>query len=288
MILTILKALFDRGAVLFIGIVVGVLLVVAFRTGGHPLVPLLADPPVGVAAAPAPVAAAACTDDFPLSRNVVARLRANQPLRIGVFGDSFGEGLWAATDQAFHGRDDFQVIRHSREGIGFTRYRTVNLLDDLKALLATQPIDIALIDFGANDTQGVWQDGKGSAYMTPGWQATIGDRITAYVQALRDQGAAVGWVGLPRMRRAEYDGDVQAMNRFQAALMCRLHVPFVDPVAVSEDAGHQFARELVDPETHQRYLARADDGIHMTFHGYEVIARPLLTRIARLGAPDAP
>ena len=90
------------------------------------------------------------------------------------------------------------------------------------------------------------------------------------------------------MRRAEYDGDVQAMNRFQAALMCRLHVPFVDPVAVSEDAGHQFARDLVDPDTHQRYLARADDGIHMTFHGYEVIARPLLTRVARLGAPDAP
>jgi hypothetical protein len=134
----------------------------------------------------------------------------------------------------------------------------------------------------------VWQDGKGSAYMTAGWQATIGDRIAAYVQALRDQGAAVGWVGLPRMRRPEYDADVQAMNRFQAALMCRLHVPFVDPVAVTEDGDHHFAHDLIDPDTHQRYPARAEDGVHMTFHGYEVIARPLLTRIARLGAEDTP
>jgi hypothetical protein len=284
--------LIDRGAVLFVGIAVGAVLLLAFQTDGKPLAPLLsnhtADTPALVpqAIAAKGVAAPDCHDDFPFSRSVLAGLRANRPLRIGILGDSFGEGVWAATNQHFHGNPDFAVYRMSKEATGFTRYRSLDLLEDLKSRLAKQPIDIALIDFGANDTQGIWQDGTGAAYMSGRWQAAIGDKVSAYVGYLRDRGVAVGWVGLPRMRRAEFDTDVQAMNRFYAGLMCKLHVPFVNPVGVSEDAGHGFAKELVDPASGRSYLARADDGIHMTFHGYEVIARPLLQRIAVLGSQD--
>jgi hypothetical protein len=284
--------LIDRGAVLFIGMAVGAVLMLAFQTDGRPLAPLLVNTEARAPdARPAALAAKApvlpiCHDDFPYSPNVLAGLRANRPLRIGVLGDSFGEGLWAATNQYFHTRHDFAVYRMAKEATGFTRYRSLDLLADLKSRLAQQPIDIALIDFGANDTQGIWQDGKGAAYMSARWQAAIGDKVAAYVGFLRKRGVAVGWVGLPRMRRTDFDRDVQAMNGFYAATMCRLHVPFVNPVAVSEDASHGFAKDLVDPATGKTYLARADDGIHMTFHGYEVIARPLLQRIAVLGEQD--
>jgi uncharacterized protein len=280
----------DRGAVLIVGIAVGAVLLMAFQTEGKPLAPLLTNGTARAAAPPvvpaAPAKAVACEDTFPFSPSVLKGLRANRPLRIGVFGDSFGDGVWAATNQRFHNSPDFTIYRLSKEGTGFTRYQSLDLLKDLKARLAEQPIDIALIDFGANDTQGVWQDGKGATYMSPRWQAIVGDRIGAFVGQLRDHGAAVGWVGLPRMRKADYDNDVQAMNGFYAGLMCKLHVPFVNPVPDSEDQAHAFARELVDPRTHKTYLARADDGVHMTFHGYEVIARPLLERIAVLASQD--
>lgn len=279
----------DRGAVLFIGMGVGAVLLLAFQTEGKPLSPWLSNHVQTAPAVPAATAkhaaAPACRDDFPFSRNVIAGLRANRPLRIGVLGDSFGEGMWAATDQRFRKSQDFTVYRMSKEATGFTRYRTLNLLDDLKARLAKQPIDIALIDYGANDTQGLWEGGKGMAYMSPSWTAAMGAKIAAYVGYLRDRGVAVGWVGLPRMRKTDFDNDVQAMNGFYAKQMCRLHVPFVNPVSVSEDSTHGFAKELVDPETGKSYLARADDGIHMTFHGYEVIARPLFQRIAKLESP---
>ena len=289
--------LIDRGAVLFIGIAVGAVLLLAFQTDGKPLAPLLSggtdkvtdlSPPATARRTSATKGSVApdCHDDFPFSRNVLAGLRANRPLRIGVLGDSFGEGVWAATNQHFHATRDFAVYRMSKEATGFTRYRSLDLLQDLKSRLEKQPIDIALIDFGANDTQGIWQDGKGAAYMSAQWQKSIGDKVSAYVGYLRDRGVAIGWVGLPRMRRSAFDNDIQAMNGFYASLMCKLHVPFVNPVRASEDAGHGFAKELVDPETGQSYLARADDGIHMTFHGYEVIARPLLQRIAVLATPN--
>ena len=45
--------------------------------------------------------------------------------------------------------------------------------------------------------------------------------------------------------------------------------------------------ELTDAETGKKYVARADDGIHMTTRGYRFVAGPLLKRIKAL-APTAP
>lgn len=279
----------DRGGVLFVGIAVGAVLSLSFETDGKPLGALMAPDHAQAQAAAMPVMskpiASSCGDDFPLSRQVLAGLRANRPLRIGVLGDSFGDGIFAATNGVFAQQGGFKVYQFSKEGTGFTRYQSLDVLKDVKAKFVEQPIDIAIIDFGANDTQGVRQDGHGAAYMTPRWQEVVGGRASALVGYLRDQGVAVAWIGLPRMRKADYDGDVQAMNAFYAGLMCKLHVPFVDPVAASEDRDHHFAKDLIDPDTRAPYVARADDGVHMSFHGYREIARPVLTRIALLAGP---
>jgi lysophospholipase L1-like esterase len=200
---------------------------------------------------------------------------------------SFGDGLWAATDQAFRKYPDVKVHQFSHEGTGFTRYRTRDLLEDAKARVAAQPIDLALISIGANDTQGLFVDGHAAPYMSAAWQQTIEGRMTALVRMLQQRGVAVGWVGLPRMRDADFDRDIQAMNRFQAKVTCRLGVPFADAVPVSQDRQRRFALRLIDPATGKDYLARANDGKHMTFHGYEVISRPVVQPILALLAPPA-
>ncbi|MET3469653.1 hypothetical protein ABIC78_000155 [Novosphingobium sp. 1529] len=294
----------DRGAVLFIGIAVGTVLGLSFRTGGKPWqslpgwdggAPLVDTAPADgtpaplapAGSAPAPSLAPGCSGTFPKSARVAEALAAHRPLHIGVFGDSFGDGLWAATDQAFRKYPDVKVHQFSHEGTGFTRYRTRDLLRDAKDRVAGQPIDVALISIGANDTQGLFVNGHAAAYMTPAWQETIEGRMTALVRMLQQRGVAVGWVGLPRMRDATYDRDIQAMNRFYAKVTCRLGVPFANAVPVSQDRQGHFALRLIDPATGKDYLARANDGKHMTFHGYEVISRPVVQPILTLLAPPA-
>jgi len=287
-------ALADRGGVLFVGIAVGAVMALSFLTYGKPVQALI---PAETAKAPAitlPAAAPAnahdlqCSADFPLSPRVLTGLRSNRPLRIGVIGDSFGEGIYAATNGQFQESDGFQVYSFAKEGIGLTRYQSLDVLAHVKSRFAQTPIDIAIIDFGANDTQGVRQGGHGAAYMTPRWQAVVGGRAAELVTYLRQQGVAVAWVGLPRMRKPDFDRDVQAMNAFYTGLMCKLGVPFVNPVAASEDHQHRFAMELIDSSTKQPYIARAEDGVHMSFHGYREITKPVLQRIALLSknAPD--
>ncbi len=201
--------LIDRTAVLFCGVAAGIAIGLAFAPQ---LQGWMAEgPPVTVAvAAPAQVLdgdglpqAVAAKADVPsgLARAVAEK----RPFRIGVFGDSFGDGLWVALYNQLPRREAFHVLRFAEQATGFTRYRQDNLEDKLAAQLAEGPVDVAVISFGANDTQGIFVGGKVAPLLSPAWQVEIGLRITRYVKALQAQGASVVWVGLPMMRDPKYD-----------------------------------------------------------------------------------
>ena len=275
-----LAFLADRTAVLFIGVAVGAVIGLAFLGGG--------ETDEAVASAPAPIVLAQegageeaepveCAAQF--NRSFTNALAEGEPVQIGVFGDSFGDGLWAALYRAFRGDDDFVVHQFSQQSTGFTRYRSMNILEDVEDKLDSQPIDIAILSFGANDTQGIYSGGSGAEFMSEEWQEVIGARVDAVVQLLRDRGAIVYWVGLPKMRRANFDAQIQQQNAFYAARMRSLGVPFIDTVPLSVDENGEYAAYLPHPETGARTMARANDGIHMTGQGYGFLTRGLEQRI---------
>jgi hypothetical protein len=275
-----LIVLLDRTAVLFIGIVVGAVIGLAFLGEGEN----------GEAVASAPAAAAAlqevaasdveaseCAIQF--NRSLTRSLGEGEPVQIGVFGDSFGDGLWAALYRGFRGEDDFVVHQFARQSTGFTRYRSLNIFEDISQRLDEQPVDIAVLSFGANDTQGIYTGNSGAAFMSEEWQEIVGERVDAIVQLLRDRGAIVYWVGLPKMRRQAFDAQIQQQNGFYAARMRQLGVPFIDTVPLSVDEAGDYVAYLPNPETGERTLARANDGIHMTGMGYGFVTRGLEERI---------
>lgn len=270
----------DRTAVLFIGIAVGAVIGLAFLGGG--------EGGEAVASAPAPViaadetgsseaAASECAVQF--NRSLTRSLAEGEPVQIGVFGDSYGDGLWAALYRAFRGEDDFVVHQFAHQSTGFTRYQSLNIFEDISERLEEQPVDIAVLSFGANDTQGIYTGNSAAAFMSEEWQEIVGERVDAVVQLLRDHGAIVYWVGLPRMRRAEFDAQIQQQNAFYAARMRQLGVPFIDTVPLSVDEQGQYAAYLPNPDTGERTLARANDGIHMTGMGYGFLTDGLEERI---------
>jgi len=100
-----------------------------------------------------------------------------------------------------------------------------------------------------------------------------------FVNTLRDQGAMVYWVGLPVMRKPEFDSQISDMLAFYDARMTALGVPYIDVKALSEDANGEFNDYLPVAGSAEPRLMRANDGIHMTMAGYERIAQPVATRI---------
>ena len=286
--------LIDRTAVLFCGVAAGVAIGLAFApqmsawmAEGPPVTVAAAAPAQAVGADGLPQAVAAAADVPAGLARAVAEKRA---FRIGVFGDSFGDGLWAALYNQLPRREAFQVLRHSEQATGFTRYAQNNLEDRLAGILAEGPVDVAVISFGANDTQGIYVNGKVAPLLSARWKAEIAARITRYVKALQAQGASVVWVGLPVMRDPKYDAQVQGLNAFYAGLMAELNVPFIATRSAAADEQGRYASHLPGKDG-VPWLVRAGDGIHMSMKGYRLLTDSLATRLrawgqaARAGKP---
>jgi len=273
------KALFvlDRTAVLFIGLAAGAVVTMSFFPTAAPggRAEASVTPPPSVMAA----SLNRRTVD-PVTPRLAEALQEKRPVRIGVFGDSFGDGVWAGLYNILRRDPGFEVDQLSQRATGFTRYRSLNLLDDIRGKLDKQPVDIAIVSFGANDTQGIFEAGHGNPYMSEGWQRIVAGRVTAVVALLRERGAMVYWVGLPRMRDAAFDADIDKMNHFYAARMAALGVPYYDTVPLSVDGTGRYEPYLpADPKTGERKMARTNDGIHMTIPGYIHAMRGLSDRI---------
>ena len=285
--------LVDRTAALFVGLVVGGVIAMSFGGGGETVTSAQASLP----AAPAPRVAVSTArpQAEPIAPRLADAVAHNRRIEIGVFGDSFGEGVWAGLYNQLRSDRGFEVHQLAERSTGFTRYRSLNILDDVRTKFDRQPVDVAILSFGANDTQGIYHDGHGYTFMSDGWQRIVTERVTAVVQLLRQRGAAVYWVGLPRMRDPAFDADIQAMNRFYAARMAALGVPYTDTLPLTVDAQGHYAPYLpVEPGRRERRMARANDGVHMTIPGYIHLTRGLTDRIrgsvarARVAAAPVP
>lgn len=273
--------LLDRTAVLFVGLALGGVITYSFFAGGQ------ADQASATGSLPPGVTPASLTAvpgaPQEIAAVTTARLASaaaeNRKIHVGVFGDSFGDGIHAALYHQLPSDQNFEVHKFSHPATGFTRYRTTNLLDDTRRRLDEQPVDVAVLSFGANDMQGIFLDGHGAEFMSDRWKEIVTQRVTEIVQLLRSRGAAVYWVGLPRMREADYDRNVQQMNAFYVERMRALNVPYVDTVAMTVDGNGAYAPYLNDPLKGEKFSARTNDGIHMTIPGYYLLTRRLAERI---------
>jgi hypothetical protein len=265
--------LLDRAAVLLLGVAAGSAIGFSFveRTG------LVAAAAAMPAATPIGEEPAGPT---PEQQQLQDTLKSGGPVRIAVFGDSFGEGIAWGLQQQLTRKAGFDVVEFAAPATGFTRYRRLNLQTQAGEQLGEDPLDIAVISFGANDVQGIITDkGEYAPLLGDKWQAQIGERLDRFVALMRAHHAMVYWVGLPPMRDAAFDSDVGAINRFYAGRMATLGVPFIDTRPIASDAEGRYAAHLDDPATGERTLVRAGDGIHMSMTGYKWLTRDLSERI---------
>jgi hypothetical protein len=274
----VLRLVADRAAVLLLGVAVGAAIGGAFVSqGAHSPAAPQRRAAIGPAAAAKPNAQAQFDSAMPFSTHLLQTLAAGQQPTVAVFGDSFGVGVWAALDQML--RKNYHVIKFSKESTGFTRYASLNLEDEARQQIAGQPIDIAVIDFGANDTQGIYDGNHAYPLLSDGWKRVYGGRMDRFVNQLRQSGAMVYWVGLPVMRKPDFDRQITDMGDFYNQRMTALGVPYIGVKPLSVDEHGDFNEYLADGPAGSPKLMRANDGIHMTFAGYERIATPVVARI---------
>lgn len=134
-----LLKLADRTAVLAVGVAAGFAIGLSF----HASPPSVAGPTTIVPPTAAPVEAGTPELTNPIDPRVVKRVAADRRIRVGVFGDSFGIGIWDALYDQLPADKGFDVLKFGKEATGFTRYRRLDLEQQARQQLRNQPIDVA-------------------------------------------------------------------------------------------------------------------------------------------------
>ncbi|MCB9960041.1 MAG: DUF459 domain-containing protein [Rhodospirillaceae bacterium] len=203
------------------------------------------------------------------------------PIHILVIGDSLADGLWAGVYRRTRGFDDVTVERHTRVSSGLSRPDYYDWNAEIDEVIADEDMDIAIVSIGLNDGQPVFYEGRWDHdFGTEEWDRIYRERVVAFMTELADAGIPTFWLGLPTVRSAEFDQRVQHMNDIYREAAAETGVYFVETRAITADASGAYAAYLNDEDGRQR-LMRANDGIHFTGPGYEMLGQALVDAIAQ-------
>jgi hypothetical protein len=166
-------------AALLIGVGIGLVLTPDGRSWlQHPT--LLFGSTANASAGPEPVSAAvqpvANVSTGPAITPLKVRM-ASGKLRVGVFGDSMGDGLWAGLYRDLNGDAECDRDQVLEVSTGLSRYDYVDIQAKTERQIAETPVDVAVILFGTNDAQGISMDGQIHAFGSEGWKAAYGKRV---------------------------------------------------------------------------------------------------------------
>ena len=208
-----------------------------------------------------------------------ARGAESGAVTVTVYGDSLGDGVWEGLYLLLRPEKQVRVQRHSQLGAGLTRPDFDAWLKNLKTELDKTPPDVAVIMVGANDQQGIRDENRiGYVFPTEGWQQVYGARVDAVMAEFNERHITAVWLGLPVMRKAEYNSGARVLDSIFEAAAERNHVSFVPLADAFVDAAGNFVVYIHDGE-HRYHQVRAEDGIHFTTYGYQLIAEKVWSKI---------
>jgi hypothetical protein len=206
--------------------------------------------------------------------------------RILVFGDSQAQGLAGGVQRLFRGDRERRVLDRSKISTGLARL-TYDWPTQARTIADSDHANIAVALFGANDRPPVRIGGQIDAGLLDRFSETYGSRVSEIAQDFSRANVPLIWVGHPIVRDAAYAEDMACLNAIFAARATAANAIFVstwDTFKGPDGAFSAYGRG-VDGQTTR---LRADDGIHMTPAGYDVITAMLTPLIDRARHNDLP
>lgn len=227
------------------------------------LVPVLM---VGFACQPA-----AAQGATPAHRSYINPFPNGDRYRIVVIGDSLGEGLWGGLFRAFEEDGTLEFIQRSKTGTGLARADRHDWNAELAKILQEENYHIAVVMFGANDSQQLNKDGKLLKFGSEEWREAYGERVEALIKQLRAANVATYWVGLPVMRSPDQTSNAEKLNDVYREKAFINGAKYIDNWSGFVDEAGRYSAYGPDM-TGQSKRLRADDGLHFTMRGYLKLA----------------
>jgi hypothetical protein len=195
------------------------------------------------------------------------------PTTVEIVGDSQAQGLAGALERLFLRNPQFHVLDRSKISTGIIVHAGFDWPQQAKTLSEAKA-DIVIIMFGANDRPTIRRGIEVDPTLRDEFRQSYGDRVRAVIHAFRETGSEVIWVGHPVVRDNVYTEDMQLLNSIYKTAADSEGARWVPTWAMftTPDGGFTPYGKGIDGMTQR---LRADDGIHFTPAGYDVVATRL-------------
>ncbi len=201
---------------------------------------------------------------------------------IVVFGDSQAQGLAGGLQRVLVEDARYRVLNRTHPGAALVHGEN-EWLAPIERFTSREKADIAVVMFGANDRLDLHDDGAYLHFRTDAWREAYAARADRILELLAGAGLKVMWCGNPIARSATYSTDMSYINDIYAEETARFGAQFVPLwTVIADEEGHYIAYgKDRDGETER---LRADDGIHFTAAGYELIAEKIVGLLSAAAA----
>jgi hypothetical protein len=213
-------------------------------------------------------------------------------IRIAFAGDSIVDNYWSGIERIIDGnaclKNTVELGRFARNGTGLTRGDRVYWPREIRRIDDVFKPTLSVVSIGLNDRQFI-VDGSGTrtAWGAPDWTDKYRHELFEFLKAAVASKAVVLLVGMPAMREAVDNADIDGKNAMFAEAIAALGDPnlrYVEPWRLHASGAETFAS--YGPDKGGRLVQiRTPDGQHFTVAGEDLAAGYLFPKI--LEALDA-
>jgi hypothetical protein len=204
--------------------------------------------------------------------------RAEEPVgrsTVVVFGDSQAAGLANGLQKVLVEDSRFKVLNRTHPGAAVV-HADNEWLQPVRQFVAKEKADIAVVMLGANDRLDIRDPDSGSIkFHTDAWREVYAKRADKIFATLTDAGLKVIWCGNPIARSEVYSTDMAYINEVLQTEAAKFNAQFVSLWDVVVDESGHYAAFGKDHDGVNRRM-RADDGIHFSAAGYELVAAKIV------------
>jgi hypothetical protein len=193
-------------------------------------------------------------------------------ITIAVMGDSIADGIWGGLVRLLIRDRRYVLLREAKNSSGFT---TSDWLGALDAVIEKKP-DAIIMLVGTNDRQSlIVRDKPRALFRSKEWETGYIKRTDDFMDKVTAIGIPLVWVGLPIMRDDKWNEESLYLNTIYKQEADGRGIVFLPTWDMTADKDGKYAPYGLDLKGDKRLL-RANDGIHFTEPGYEMIADAVL------------
>ncbi len=211
---------------------------------------------------------------------------ATSKIRIAFAGNSIVDNYWSGIERIVDGnsclKNSIELGRFARNGTGLTRGDRVYWPREIRRIDDVFKPTLSVVSIGLNDRQFIVDgDGARTAWGAPDWTDKYRHELDEFLKAAVATKAVVLMVGMPAMREAIDNTDIDGKNAMFAAAIAALGDPnlhYVEPWRLHADGTETFAS--YGPDKSGRLVQiRTPDGQHFTVAGEDLAAGYLFPKI---------